>query len=933
MLYYRTYVRTFELGSKTMYVFNFKPIPSEQIFDMSLISKTENGALNDSVNTEGDMLEEANKLLNDISKFSLNLHALKTALQRMESFLINLSLIPKTCGEHHYDDEIKNENKKKSQGDAGHEVITIKNQVASSLLRLDRVVTSSSANIKLISMSSSLIEREIFAILEKCLDLCGTKTIFLASNQCLMEASQCKSSSSSSSKPDLPPSSVLLSIRTLKRILLPRPFSDLSTTRKSFNFNRTDSDRTAEWFESIQLLLNLLKPIFTLPSNTSEHTSSISMSMKTINEIDDIARIIVMLPVRIASALHSSQLSSSLPSWATRTNYFPRIIHTLFAATLSCHSITTTISDSENTRGGNEMNLNLKINTNNAECIEILLKSVFKLMLCHGGADDIALGSFNTYLLLEANLYNSNKCNVKHASAHSHQFKHLLSRCIIQLTTPRESAKLLRSFLLCISAFCFDSLFRIPKGSIDAVLLATDIFFQNQKLEYTQRKLTKAQHKEKFNLMIPYLDTFCLPTLHKSPGIRDAIINSLILSPSPADCIDITISWSIASLLYKCAYSTDMIIGCNSQVEINTEIKLSPVNDFTSYLQEVSEIWSQTTFINHTDLAPQEHVTNFIINSLSLLTKPKNNNPHNDFSGIIEMLVRGVTIRLESSILDVRNHGMRVAESFAVLVGQPLSFEELRKHEKDEGEIKDGLSNKIMQENYDISNSVESQNRDHKIATSKTSKSSQKKTKQKKIYGDASAIDVDPDDEYISDEQSNVSCRSSINSDNGSEGSSWDSSFDEDDEFVPFDLTDNEQDLFPVPAPFYLTECLSMLRSPESDKETYDRHHISLKTLPALLKSFPPDLPDLAIPLTNDILHLENKFDMPNFEGMRMDCLIQLIISEPILLGEYLVKEKVFEDGLSLSTRLEVLEILATMSEKLCGSEELKNIREEQNLR
>ena len=393
---------------------------------------------------------------------------------------------------------------------------------------------------------------------------------------------------------------------------------------------------------------------------------------------------------------------------------------------------------------------------------------------------------------------------------------------------------------------------------------------------------------------------------------------------------------------------------------------LSPQHFITQFLLKSLSLIQD--HYNHYDYDPNTNATPPPPTTTTTTTNNANINITNSSlsTEMISMLIQGVTFRLESSQWEIRRHGMKMAESLASLVGQSLCFEELRDYEKQTEEEEQQQQEEEQQQQEEIRMKQKQQKQaqaqaqqstqimtKEKSSTRQDEVSKKKHKKKTKKAVTSPVIDIDPDDEYKSedddeeeeddhypkeedlhDDDNDDDDDSIWNSDSdNSNDNDYDSHYNDEEEeetssLLPYDVYDDEQDLHPIPTPHYLSECLQLLRSHENDKDTYDQHLVSLQSLPKIISSRPPDLPDFAIPLTKDVLHLENKFDMPNFEQLQKSCLIALGTAEPILVGEYLIQEKVLEDGLSLGTRLEILHVIGVMSEELSGLYDLRRFRE-----
>jgi len=286
----------------------------------------------------------------------------------------------------------------------------------------------------------------------------------------------------------------------------------------------------------------------------------------------------------------------------------------------------------------------------------------------------------------------------------------------------------------------------------------------------------------------------------------------------------------------------------------------------SQHLLDASEAWGESVFVQKTDPQSQQlHVTEFIEASIPLLDKDKID--AEIFQAITLALVQGVTARLDSSNILIRRQGMRVAELLAPLLGQNLHFAEL-----DESRSTTGSGNLT------------------KLPVAATRKKS-------------------------------FQVKGGVGNGANDDDSVW-----SDEDLIPYDLEDDEDDLAPVKRPRYLRDCLALFRTPSDDKDAFDATQAALTTIASLVDSNPPDLADLAIPLTKELLFAEDKFHMNDFALLRWDGLCALLVQEPISVANLLVE--VLTDGSPFGVRLDILGLLEYGADKLCGAAKLRENRQ-----
>ena len=422
--------------------------------------------------------------------------------------------------------------------------------------------------------------------------------------------------------------------------------------------------------------------------------------------------------------------------------------------------------------------------------------------------------------------------------------------------------------------------------------------------------ITKVQCPENESLdnycrkeLLSYLELVCRPILESSTNVREAFVQLSILSSSTcasrADAKSDRVFCHCVALLLATCDTTDNDSNSSDSEEEDDDLCLGePTTVLERHLNEVASCWSETVFVQRTDVSLQQHVTNFILSAISLLERKETNHV---VAGII---LTGVTARLKSSIPKVRRNGMHVGEALAQHMGQELKFEEINDER--------------------VPPNDESAVREEAVPSEVPPLRCKNKNKTRRKRAPKQ---IDPDAEYISDEDSSDSSESYEDiGDSDDEDSVWDES----DELIPYNLNDDEEDLRETAVPLYLRECLDMLRTPDSNEMAFSRQETGLSALSSLVRSNPPDLPDLTVPLCKSVLCLENKTDLPDFNTKLASSLLSLTVMQPILAGEYLITE-FFEGDCGLFIRLLILSTLEEGAIELCGAKALKEEREKQN--
>lgn len=375
---------------------------------------------------------------------------------------------------------------------------------------------------------------------------------------------------------------------------------------------------------------------------------------------------------------------------------------------------------------------------------------------------------------------------------------------------------------------------------------------------------------------ISFLHELCLPVLLSSRGCREAFLRLAVLSPAVAvglekDRPPWLVPRIIVQLLSAMPVEHESVGDAHREEDDEGREDEEVGGNFLCVcLKEASEMWSESVYVQMTDESQQVYVTEFILASVPCLQQGGVDSALRQ--KIVLALVEGVTARLESSRQVIRRQGMLVAEVLAPLLGQTLRFEELH---GDSGDAR----------------------REHGHSTDCEAPAASKETSNLRVEADLESNDAADDDNSV-----------------------W-----SEDDLVPYDLEDDESDLATVNQPKYLRDCLALLRSPETDKNAFDATRAALKQIESLVRIQPHDLADMAGPLAQDLLFIEDKFQMEDFVALRWRSLCALLVHEPI------IASRIFTQALfgstSLGIRLDILGLYESAAEELCGSTALQEAR------
>lgn len=118
-------------------------------------------------------------------------------------------------------------------------------------------------------------------------------------------------------------------------------------------------------------------------------------------------------------------------------------------------------------------------------------------------------------------------------------------------------------------------------------------------------------------------------------------------------------------------------------------------------------------------------------------------------------------------------------------------------------------------------------------------------------------------------------------------------------------------------APVYVRDLISYLR----DSENYDRQKLGLETAALLIRrkvTFGTEVTDHAEELATLLVGLQDKYEITNFQDMRLQGMIAILIASPLKMGQWF--SKTFFDGdYSISQRASVLTTLGLGARELGG--------------
>uniref|UniRef100_A0A3Q2YZK0 Telomere length regulation protein TEL2 homolog n=1 Tax=Hippocampus comes TaxID=109280 RepID=A0A3Q2YZK0_HIPCM len=132
-----------------------------------------------------------------------------------------------------------------------------------------------------------------------------------------------------------------------------------------------------------------------------------------------------------------------------------------------------------------------------------------------------------------------------------------------------------------------------------------------------------------------------------------------------------------------------------------------------------------------------------------------------------------------------------------------------------------------------------------------------------------------------------------------------------DDEFTPYDMSE-DQELNKASPPRYLRDCLENLILSEDP----ERVELSLRVAEGLVRKNVFATKEISVQLSKVLLHMEDKYSINGFRGLRQAAMVALVVSDSIPVTEFLNTE-FYSLNYSLRQRLDILEVLAVAAQEL----------------
>ena len=321
-------------------------------------------------------------------------------------------------------------------------------------------------------------------------------------------------------------------------------------------------------------------------------------------------------------------------------------------------------------------------------------------------------------------------------------------------------------------------------------------------------------------------------------------------------------------------------------------------------------------------------------------------------SGALNYLMSGVQHHLEHGVVRVRRIGMRVAQVFSHILDPkaPLLFQEIQKEDEDAKKEKEKKQEKEKQEKE--KQEKQETAKKHKAQKESTNKdtdalsTSTAATMQLTALPIAPAtnpvnlLPIDPDELVTYGASTTNPLFSSDEDDDDNSSVSSDS----DDEFVPYDMDEDESSNTTTGidgkntarVPVYARDLLRLMEQSQKEggRECYDAYDMWKKTVLSVVSRMTSDVLVHAIQLVSGLMAMENKYGDESFNSIRHEAIIHLLISttnihhnQKTIALDYLIS-KFYTPNYGLAYRSNILIIVQDVCVKLSNlneTEEIKN--------
>ncbi|XP_067912783.1 telomere length regulation protein TEL2 homolog isoform X2 [Heterodontus francisci] len=303
------------------------------------------------------------------------------------------------------------------------------------------------------------------------------------------------------------------------------------------------------------------------------------------------------------------------------------------------------------------------------------------------------------------------------------------------------------------------------------------------------------------------------------------------------------------------------------------------------------ETWGSSSSVRHSPIEQQLYISKAIVISLGLLTHSQIQQHRAE---LLSGMMAGMECHLDSNLPRVRQLGMVVAECLSARLNSgdhTLKFQYVEDNES--RELRSLSSPRPL-------SSWQAPPQQHRDGDSQSGRSQDPAGRSQ----DPAGRSQDP----AGRSQDPAGRRNLVHRVQDTES---ESELDSDDELIPYDLS-NDTELRRSRAPVYISDCVEVLMTSVDPEQV----EIALKVAVNLIRKNPTASREVSVQFAKVLLHLEDKFNISGFVGLRQRGLVAITITDVIPVTQYLTSE-FYTVNYSLSQRLDILDVLALAAQEL----------------
>ncbi|XP_038676129.1 telomere length regulation protein TEL2 homolog isoform X2 [Scyliorhinus canicula] len=287
-------------------------------------------------------------------------------------------------------------------------------------------------------------------------------------------------------------------------------------------------------------------------------------------------------------------------------------------------------------------------------------------------------------------------------------------------------------------------------------------------------------------------------------------------------------------------------------------------------LKKLLETWGNSSALRHTPIQQQLYISKAIVICLAQLT---NSQIQEHKAVLLSGMMAGMECHLDSNIARVRQLGMVVAEC---------------------------LSARLNSE-------------DHRLKFQYVEDDELRELRSLSIPRPLSSWEAPPQQHRDGDSQmeSRPNLVESKQPVQRTQDTESESELDSDDELIPYDLS-IDTELQRSQAPAYVSDCVEVLRASAHPEQI----ETTLKIVEDLIRKNPTASREVSVQFAQVLLHLEDKFNISGFIGLRQRGLVAITVTDIIPVTQYLTAE-FYAVNYSLAQRLDILDVLALTAQEL----------------